>query len=120
MKKILIVDDDKHIRALVSATIERDELEILEAEDGEKALEIINKTKPDLVILDVTMPKKNGLEVCRIIKSQETTRHIYVIMLTGKVEESDLQKGKEAGADEYFIKPFSPLALLHKIDEILN
>ena len=121
MKKILIVDDQPELRELVKVTLEMDNYQIFEAESGEKAIEIINAKKPDLIILDIMMPGgMNGLKTCKTLKSNSLTKDTKVIMLTAKGQEIDRQAGFEAGADDYFSKPFSPLELLKKVEEVLE
>lgn len=111
MPKILIVDDEPHIRLLLEQTLEDLEdqgVELLMAANGEEALETIKSEKPQLVFLDVMMPKKNGFEVCNIVKNELGMKEIYVVLLTAKGQEFDKQKGKEVGADIYMTKPFNP------------
>jgi len=120
MNKIMIADDEKMIRKLVLATLKSDDYILLEATNGEQALKIAQEKKPDVLLLDVKMPKKTGLEVCEILKSNPETRSIYIIMLTGQANEDDLKAGKTAGANDYFTKPFSPLSLLEKIGSVLD
>ncbi|KOR38477.1 MULTISPECIES: response regulator transcription factor [Planktothricoides] len=122
-KKILIVDDEPHIRILISQTLEELEdegVELLTATNGEEALEIIQQEKPDLVFLDVMMPKMNGFEVCQKVKNELGMPNIYIIMLTAKGQEFDKQKGNEAGADLYMTKPFDPDEILAKAMEVLG
>ncbi|MGH2811089.1 MAG: response regulator transcription factor [Actinomycetota bacterium] len=120
MKKLLIADDDAGIRSLVHMTLEADEFEILEAEDGERALEIARAQQPQMVLLDVMMPGMSGFEVCAALKSDPQTAGITVVMLTAKSGEQDRTQGEAAGADDYFTKPFSPVALLTKVDEVFS
>ncbi|MFB2891526.1 response regulator transcription factor [Aerosakkonemataceae cyanobacterium BLCC-F50] len=124
MKKIiLIVDDEPHIRLLLEQTLEdlEDEgVEILTASNGEEALEIIKEQKPDLVFLDVMMPKMNGFEVCNTVKNELGRQDIYIIMLTAKGQEFDKQKGNEVGADLYMTKPFDPDEVMEKSIKILG
>lgn len=122
-KKILIVDDEPHIRILMEQTLEdlEDEgVELLSATNGEEALETIQSEKPDLVFLDVMMPKLNGFEVCHAIKNEIGMQGVYIIMLTAKGQEFDKQKGSEVGADLYMTKPFDPDEVLEKSMEILG
>lgn len=119
MKKILIVDDEPYIRELVSTTLKGDEYKILEAGDGEEALQIARNEMPDLILLDIRMPKKDGLEVCRELKSDPKTSSLYIVILTAYGQEVEKERGREAGADGYFVKPFSPIALLKKVEELL-
>lgn len=120
MNKLLIADDEPGIRRLVRMTLESDQCEILEAADGEEALSVARDEQPDLVLLDVMMPKRSGIEVCRILKDDRATSGIVVIMLTARAQESDLRESEEAGSDGYFMKPFSPIALMRKVDEMLS
>ncbi len=120
MKKILIVDDEEYIRELVAATLSGSPYELLMAKDGEEALEIARKERPDLILLDIEMPKKDGYEVCRALKGDPETSDITIIILTAHAQKEDIRKGYKAGADEYFIKPFSPTALLRKVEEALG
>ena len=121
MKKILIVDDQKEIRRLVDITLKVEDYQILQAENGKQAIEIVKAEKPDLIIMDIMMPGGiDGLEATRILKNDPETRECPVIMLTAKGQQADREKGFEAGADDYFAKPFSPLALIKKVAEILG
>ena len=121
--KILVVDDEAHIRILMEQTLEELEdggVEILLAEDGEGALEIIKEEKPSLVFLDVMMPKMNGFDVCRIVKQELEMKDIYIVMLTAKGQEYDRQKGDEVGADLYITKPFDPDDIVDRAVDILG
>lgn len=121
--KILIVDDEAHIRMLIGQTLEELEdegVEFLTAENGEIALEIIQHEKPQLVFLDVMMPKMNGMEVCRRVKKELQMNEVFIILLTAKGQELDRLKGHEVGADVYMTKPFDPEVLLSKAKEILK
>ena len=120
MKKVLLVDDKREIRLLVQMTLKGSDYEFYGAADGKEAVEKALSVKPDLILLDVMMPEMDGFKACRHIKSSPETESIPVIMLTAKGEEMDIEKGRECGADDYFIKPFSPLELLKKIDKILE
>jgi two-component system, OmpR family, alkaline phosphatase synthesis response regulator PhoP len=122
-QSILIADDEAHIRILMEQTLEELEdqgVELLLATNGAEALEIIQTQKPDLVFLDVMMPKMNGFEVCQTVKQNADTRSIHVIMLTAKGQEFDQQKGKEVGADLYMTKPFDPDEIIKKASEVLG
>ncbi len=121
MKKILIVDDQMEVRELVEVTLRVEDYQIFKAKSGEEAVEIATAEQPDLIIMDVMMPGgMDGFETTRKIKSHPDTRHCQVIMLTAKGQEADREEGVAAGADDYFIKPFSPLELIKKIDQVLN
>ncbi len=122
-KKLLIVDDEAHIRMLIEQTLEEledEDVTFLTAENGEQALEIIQAEKPQLVFLDVMMPKMNGMEVCRRVKQELKLENIFIIVLTAKGQELDRQKGQEVGADIYMTKPFDPEVLLTKAREVLG
>ena len=122
-QKILIVDDEAHIRMLIEQTLEELEdegVEFLTAENGEVALEIIQEEKPNLVFLDVMMPKMNGMEVCRRIKKELALKDVYIVLLTAKGQELDRQKGLDVGADVYMTKPFDPEVILNKAKEVLG
>ena len=123
MPKILIVDDEPHIRMLLEQTLEGLEdqgVELLTAVNGEEALETIKAEKPQLIFLDVMMPKKNGFEVCNQVKNELGMKDIYIIMLTAKGQEFDKQKGKEVGADLYMTKPFDPDEVIAKAAKVLG
>jgi len=122
-QKILIVDDEPHIRMLIGQTLEELEdegVDFFTAENGEQALEIIHEENPQLVFLDVMMPKMNGMEVCRRVKKELALHDVYIILLTAKGQELDRQKGQEVGADLYMTKPFDPEVLLSKAREVLG
>ena len=121
--KILIVDDEAHIRMLIEQTLEEledDGVEFLSAENGEQALEIIQAEKPQLVFLDVMMPKMNGMEVCRRVKKELLLDNVFIVLLTAKGQELDRLKGQEVGADVYMTKPFDPEVILAKAREVLQ
>ncbi len=121
MKKILIVDDQIEVRELVEVTLRSGDYQVFQAESGETAIEIARAQKPDLIIMDIMMPgAMDGLEATRIVKNDAETKGITIIMLTAKGQEADRKEGFEAGADDYFAKPFSPLELIKKVDEILG
>lgn len=122
-KKLLIVDDEPHIRLLLEQTLEELEdydVEILTATNGLEALETIQREKPNLVFLDVMMPKMNGYEVCQTVKGDARLSDVYIIMLTAKGQEFDRDRGKDVGADIYMTKPFDPDEILEKSCEILG
>jgi two-component system alkaline phosphatase synthesis response regulator PhoP len=122
-QKILIVDDEAHIRMLIGQTLEELEDEgviFFTAENGEQALEIIQAEKPQLVFLDVMMPKMNGMEVCQRVKKELGLSDVFIVILTAKGQEFDRQKGQEVGADIYMTKPFDPEKILAKAREVLQ
>jgi len=122
-QKILIVDDEDHLRMLIEQTLEdlEDEgVELLTASNGEDALNTIIEEKPDLVFLDVMMPKMNGIEVCRRVKQELKIDNVFIVILTAKGQELDKQKGKEVEADVYMTKPFDPEELLSQARKVLS
>jgi DNA-binding response OmpR family regulator len=122
-QKLLIVDDEAHIRMLLEQTLEdlEDEgVNFFSAQNGEEAFEIIKAEEPQLVFLDVMMPKMNGMEVCRKVKKELQLDHVFIVLLTAKGQELDRQKGQEVGADLYMTKPFDPEVILDKAREILG
>lgn len=119
MKKILLVDDHSDIRRLIRITLGK-AFEVFEAEDGATGLAMIRELTPDLVVLDVMMPGElDGFQVLDSIKGDPQLRHIKVIMVTARGQNSDYENGMAHGADAYFIKPFSPLQLVACIKETL-
>lgn len=119
-KKILLVDDEAPLRALVSATLEASHYEFLQATNGKEGLEVARREKPELILLDVAMPEIDGFEVCRQLKADPETSGITIIILTALSQEANRRRGREVGADGYIVKPFSPTALLKKAQEILG
>ena len=123
MPTVLIVDDEQHIRLLIEQTLEELEdegVELLTAPDGEVALDVVRNQHPDLVFLDVTMPRRSGLEVCRAIKDDPATAGTTVLLLTAKGQAYDRDAGLAAGADDYLTKPFDPDDLLRRARSILG
>jgi two-component system alkaline phosphatase synthesis response regulator PhoP len=123
MPKILIIDDEPTMRELLMETLEKLEdkgVEILVAEDGEEGLEIVRTEKPDLIILDVTMPGINGFEVCDIVKNKLGMKDVYVLMLTASVMGLDKQNYKDVGADNFMTKPFDPDEIIKETAKILK
>ena len=123
MSKVLIVDDEAHLRMLIQQTLEEledDGVELLTATNGEEALATIQAEEPQLVFLDVMMPKKSGFDVCNAVKNELQMKNVYIILLTAKGQEFDKQKGMEVGADLYLTKPFDPDLLLKKAREVLG
>ncbi|HSQ87537.1 response regulator [Romboutsia sp.] len=120
MKKILIVDDEASIRFLISETLEINDYEIYEAEDGQEAIDMTNKNEFDLLLLDVMMPKLTGYEVAKTLKENKNKRKPEIIMLTAKGQQKDREEGFKNGADYFLTKPFSPIELLELVEEILG
>ena len=122
-RKILIVDDEAHLRMLIQQTLEdlEDEgVELLTASNGEEALALIESAKPNLVFLDVMMPKLSGFDVCERAKHQLGLSDVYIVLLTAKGQEFDRQRGQAVGADLYMTKPFDPDALVQKARDVLG
>jgi two-component system, OmpR family, alkaline phosphatase synthesis response regulator PhoP len=122
-QKLLIVDDEAHIRMLLEQTLEEledDGVNFYSASNGEEAYEIIKTENPQLVFLDVMMPKMNGMEVCRKVKKELELKDVFIVLLTAKGQELDRQKGQEVGADLYMTKPFDPEVILQKAKDILG
>jgi two-component system, OmpR family, alkaline phosphatase synthesis response regulator PhoP len=122
-RKILIVDDESHIRSLISQALEELEdegVEFFTAENGVEAMEVIKTENPQLIFLDVMMPKMNGMEVCRLVKKELKMNDVYIALLTAKGQELDRIKGQDMGADTYMTKPFDPEILMQKAREVLG
>jgi DNA-binding response OmpR family regulator len=118
-KRVLLADDDPALRRLIGTTLGTVDFDLLQAVDGEEALRIAREQRPQLVLLDVNMPKMDGFEVCRRLKAEPETAGIKVVILTARGAEVDRAQGRDAGADDYFIKPFSPVQLLNKVYALL-
>lgn len=116
---ILIVDDEEDLRRVLRECLSMEGYRIAEAADGEEALAKTREIQPDLVILDVNMPKRDGFEVCQVLKVEEATRSIPVIMVTGRAEREQVARGFEVGADEYLIKPIYLAELLARVRFLL-
>ncbi|HDP16406.1 MAG TPA: response regulator [Candidatus Omnitrophica bacterium] len=119
-KKILLVDDEEDIVHLVEFRLKAAGYEVISALDGQSGLDKARKENPDLIILDLMLPKIDGYKVCRMLKFDEKYKHIPVIMFTARAQDNDKKTGGEVGADAYVIKPFEPQALLGKIKELLK
>ncbi len=119
-KKILIVDDEVSILELLSYNIKKDGFNSITAENGSQALSLARREHPDLILLDLMLPDMSGLDVCRILRHDEQTEQIPVIMVTARTDETDIVKGLELGADDYITKPFSPKVALARIHSVLR
>ena len=117
---VLVADDDHDILALVTFRLERAGYDVVAAQDGEEALRLATARAPDLAVLDVMMPKLDGYEVTTRLRQNEATRRMPVILLTARVQEADIARGFEAGADDYVKKPFSPQELGARVQAILG
>nr|PZN04910.1 MAG: DNA-binding response regulator [Bacillota bacterium] len=119
-KTILVVDDEKNIRELVKFNLESRGFKVIEAADGEEALNLVKAQEPSLIILDLMLPKIDGWEVCRLLKSDPSTRKLPIIMLTALGDEIDKIVGLELGADDYITKPFSPRELVARVRAVIR
>lgn len=118
MHKMLIVDDSDELRKILMLTFSFGKYKLLQAENGQKALEIAAQELPDVILLDVMMPGIDGLEVCRTVKSMPELANCYVIILSALGQKSDREKGLAAGADAYMVKPFMPTDLITLIEQL--
>ncbi len=119
-KKILIADDNENIRDALTYLLEDEGYALSMAKDGSDTLKKVREFRPDILFLDIMMPEMNGYEVCRVIKNDPQLKNTYIIMLTAKGQVAEQERGKEVGADEYIVKPFSPMEILSKIKNILD
>jgi CheY-like chemotaxis protein len=120
MKTVLVVDDEPTIRALVNAILDGSDVRTLEAVDGPEALAMARRHRPDLVLLDVVMPRMDGFTVCQKMKAESSTARTPVLLLTALAQESDRQRARRAGADGVVQKPFSATALRATVESILS
>ena len=118
--KILVVDDEIYIVHILDFSLGMEGYEVVTALDGEQALERVASEKPDLIVLDIMMPKLDGYEVCRAVKSNPTTKNVPVILLSAKGRNVDQKMGFDVGADDYITKPFSPRKLVERINQLLG
>ncbi|MDI6606592.1 MAG: response regulator [Candidatus Omnitrophota bacterium] len=119
-KKILLVDDEAQLVEMVKMRLEANGYQVLSAYDGQGALDKARKERPDLIILDLMLPKIDGYKVCRMLKFDEKYKNIPIILFTARAQEADMELGKEVGADAYITKPFDPPSVLKKIKELLQ
>ncbi len=119
MAKILIAEDERDIRDLIAFTLQFAGHEVITTSNGEEALQAVRAQKPQLVLLDVRMPRLTGYEVCKEIKADPETQAIPVIFLSAKGQEAEIRDGLEAGAEQYLLKPFSPDQLIEQVNKIL-
>ncbi len=117
---VLVVDDEPFILRSLAFVLERAGFTVLQARNGDEALQVLRDARPRLAILDVMMPKRNGFEVCEIVKGDPDLRDTYVILLTAKGHESARDLGIRSGADEYMTKPFSPSRIVERVGEVLG
>ncbi len=119
MQTILIADDEESLRTLIETTLEAPGLRILHAANGNQAVEVARGEHPDLILLDWVMPGKSGLEVAEVLRQEPATADIDILMLTGRNQEQDRERGLALGIHAYLIKPFSPLQLLKCVQGVL-
>ena len=119
-KRVLVVDDEPHLVRSLIFVLGKEGYNTSSATNGEEAMTQVRESKPDLMFLDVMMPKKNGYEVCQEIKNDPDLRDIYIIMLSAKGQESDREKGLSLGANEFLSKPFSPVQVIARVKELLG
>ena len=119
MAKILIAEDERDIRDLVAFTLRFAGYEVFAAPNGEEAVELASKVNPDLILMDVRMPRMTGYEACKVMKANPLLKDIPVVFLTARGQETEIQQGLEAGAEEYLLKPFAPDQLTTRVKAIL-
>jgi DNA-binding response OmpR family regulator len=119
-KKILVVDDEQDLVELIKMRLETNGYEVIVAYDGQQGLDKAKKQSPDLIILDLMIPKLDGYKICRMLKFDEKYKKIPIILFTARAQESDKKMGEEVGADAYITKPFEPKLLLEKIEELIG
>ena len=119
-QKILVVEDEPDIRKLVQYNLAQERFNVLEAEDGEQALKLLQREKPNLVILDLMLPGLSGMELCKLLRQRAETANLPILMLTAKAGEADRVVGLEMGADDYLAKPFSPREMVARVKAILR
>lgn len=119
MAKILIAEDERDIRDLVAFTLRFAGHEVFAAANGEEAVELATKVNPDLILMDVRMPRMTGYEACKVMKANADLKDIPVVFLTARGQETEIQQGLEAGAEEYLLKPFAPDQLTTRVKAIL-
>ncbi len=120
MAKILLVDDEIQLLSMVQMRLEANGYDIITANDGEEGLEKAKSENPDLIMLDVMMPKMDGYKVCGLLKNDSRYSRIPIILFTARAQQDDTEVGEEVGADAYITKPFEPAVLLEKIEELLK
>ncbi len=120
MAKILIAEDDPDIRELVAFTLRFAGHEVVAASNGEEAVQLAGREFPDLILMDVRMPRMTGYDACRVMKANSELKDIPVVFLSAKGQESEIQTGLEAGAEEYLLKPFAPDQLTDRVRAILS
>lgn len=119
-KRILVMDDEHYIRRLLSYIFEREGFEVYLASNGRDGLALAKQVQPDLIFTDVMMPIKNGFQVCKELRNDPKFKDVFIIILTGRGQIQDAEKGLECGANEYIIKPFDPVKVIRRVKQHLN
>jgi len=119
-KKILIIEDDPNMRKLVKYNLEKEGYAVIPAESGNEGLRLARQEKPDLMVVDVLLPKMDGFTICRMLRYDEKFKHLPIILLTSQVTEKHKSTGKEVGGDVYLTKPYKPEVLLEKVRNLLG
>ena len=119
-KKILVVDDETELVAMVKMRLEANQYEVITAADGQEGLDTARRERPDLILLDLLLPKIDGHQVCGLLKTDTRFRAIPIILFTARAQDSDKKMAEETGADAYITKPFEPQTLLKKIIELIG
>ena len=119
MAKILIAEDEPDIRELVAFTLRFSGYEVVSASNGEEAVQLASREVPDLILMDVRMPRMTGYDACRVMKANEDLKDIPIVFLSAKGQEAEIQTGLDAGAEEYLLKPFAPDQLTDRVRAIL-
>jgi DNA-binding response OmpR family regulator len=119
-KKVLVAEDEPDIRGLIVFSLQYAGYKVVEALNGEDAVKLAEVEQPDLILLDVRMPRMNGYEACSVLKAQEATRGIPVVFLSARGQETEIKQGLELGAEEYILKPFAPDELYQRVGSILE
>jgi DNA-binding response OmpR family regulator len=117
---VLVAEDERDIRELIVFTLELEGFKVVEVPNGEEAVKKAKEIKPDLILMDVRMPKMTGYEACKALKAEEVTKNIPVVFLSAKGQEAEVNTGLELGAEEYFLKPFAPDELSDRVTKILS
>ncbi|MFO7742579.1 MAG: response regulator [Anaerolineae bacterium] len=120
MPKILVAEDERDIRELIGFSLRFADFEVVLTQDGKEAIEKASAENPDLILLDVRMPKMSGYEVCRLLKEDPSTSDIPIVFLSAKGQEKEIEEGLHSGALDYIVKPFAPDELAHQVRDILH
>lgn len=119
-RRILVAEDEADIRGLIVFSLQYAGFDVVEALNGEEAVEKASTVEPDLILLDVRMPRMSGYEACKVLKGQDTTKRIPIVFLSARGQEAEIKHGLELGAEEYILKPFAPDELYRRVESILQ